>query len=91
MHRTYTYNMQQLMYEKWCCLSFQMSPSLLALQESYVWEMYLKKRWDFFPVGDSFRGQEERRQLTGQDGVASSRNKTKRPSSPTHLQISSKP
>ncbi|CAI8034630.1 Ryanodine receptor 2 [Geodia barretti] len=55
-------------------------------QESYVWEMYLKRRWDFFPVGDSFRGQEERRQLSGPEGVASSRNKTKRPFSPLLMQ-----
>jgi hypothetical protein len=58
----------------------------MMLQESYVWEMYLKRRWDFFPVGDSFRGQEERRQLSGPEGVASSRNKTKRPFSPLLIQ-----
>lgn len=32
------------------------------LQESYVWEMYLKQNWDFFPVGDCFRKQEERKE-----------------------------
>ncbi len=25
------------------------------MQESYVWELYLKQDWDFFPVGDSYK------------------------------------
>lgn len=29
-------------------------------QESYVWELYLKRKWDFFPVGDCFQNQEGR-------------------------------
>ena len=41
--------------------------SLLTLfffssQESYVWEMYLQQNWDFFPVGDCFHAQEDRRE-----------------------------
>jgi len=28
-------------------------------QESYVWEMYQSRKWDFFPVGDCFRRQYE--------------------------------
>ncbi|CAF2800627.1 unnamed protein product [Rotaria sp. Silwood2] len=28
-------------------------------QESYVWEMYQSRRWDFFPIGDCFRRQYE--------------------------------
>ena len=31
----------------------------LYLQELYVWELYLKRTWDFFPVGDCFHRQEE--------------------------------
>lgn len=46
----------QLMYDR--CVLFRII-SLLILQESYVWEMYLKQDWDFFPVGDSFNSQEE--------------------------------
>ena len=49
-----------------------------------MWEMYLKRRWDFFPVGDSFRGQEERRKWAGSVGVASG-SKTGGPTPPTHL------
>ncbi|KAF6027705.1 RYR2 [Bugula neritina] len=26
-------------------------------QETYVWEMYNNRCWDFFPVGDCFRKQ----------------------------------
>ncbi|CAF2856854.1 unnamed protein product [Rotaria sp. Silwood2] len=28
-------------------------------QESYVWEMYQSRKWDFFPIGDCFRRQYE--------------------------------
>lgn len=28
-------------------------------QETYVWELYQKRSWDFFPVGECFRKQEE--------------------------------
>lgn len=28
-------------------------------QETYVWNMYQKRCWDFFPVGDCFRKQYE--------------------------------
>ncbi|OTF78189.1 hypothetical protein BLA29_003682 [Euroglyphus maynei] len=28
-------------------------------QETYVWELYQKRTWDFFPVGECFRKQEE--------------------------------
>lgn len=28
-------------------------------QETYVWEMYNNRCWDFFPVGDCFRKQYE--------------------------------
>lgn len=28
-------------------------------QESYVWELYQQRCWDFFPVGDCFRKQYE--------------------------------
>lgn len=33
--------------------------SFLQLQESYVWELYQQRTWDFFPVGDCFRKQYE--------------------------------
>ncbi len=32
---------------------------LLLLQETYVWELYQKRNWEFFPVGDCFRKQYE--------------------------------
>lgn len=28
-------------------------------QETYVWNMYQQRCWDFFPVGDCFRKQNE--------------------------------
>lgn len=28
-------------------------------QETYVWNMYTQRCWDFFPVGDFFRKYEE--------------------------------
>lgn len=28
-------------------------------QETYVWNMYEQRCWDFFPVGDCFRKQNE--------------------------------
>lgn len=27
-----------------------------------MWEMYLQQNWDFFPVGDCFHAQEDRRE-----------------------------
>ncbi len=31
----------------------------LLKQESYVWEMYQSRKWDFFPIGECFRRQYE--------------------------------
>ena len=30
-----------------------------SLQETYVWELYQQRSWDFIPVGDCFRKQYE--------------------------------
>lgn len=37
-------------------------------QETYVWNMYQQRCWDFFPVGDCFRKQYEE-ELGGGGGV----------------------
>ncbi|XP_014664679.1 PREDICTED: ryanodine receptor-like isoform X2 [Priapulus caudatus] len=34
-------------------------------QETYVWELYQKRSWDFFPVGDCFRKQYENEIMAG--------------------------
>ena len=31
----------------------------VLLQETFVWELYQERSWDFFPVGDCFRKQYE--------------------------------
>lgn len=36
-------------------------------QETYVWNMYQQRSWDFFPVGDCFRKQYEE-ELSGKSG-----------------------
>ena len=32
---------------------------VIYLQETYVWELYQQRSWDFIPVGDCFRKQYE--------------------------------
>ena len=31
----------------------------VLFQETFVWELYQERSWDFFPVGDCFRKQYE--------------------------------
>lgn len=50
------------LFHSFLLISLTTPPFLPLSQESYVWEMYLQQNWDFFPVGDCFHAQEDRRE-----------------------------
>lgn len=44
---------------------------IYTLQESYVWDHYIRRNWSFFPVGDCVQEQERReRERLKQNQVA---------------------